>query len=184
MAASFPTKVPQTKGKWHLPFPSGQYPVIGYQDIMTGGNRTDGVFVRLLFPAQDQGINLAETHEEWPTWYPHPNYKSGLADTLSPKLRLIVRLAQYFNSDFFIPILPGVELLKRDAKFPVIIFSHGLSSIRTSYSNICNQFASHGFIVASKYALFISKTFIFVIQNSCNLISILTYFPNSCGTPG
>mmetsp|Transcript_13844 Transcript_13844/g.39199 ORF Transcript_13844/g.39199 Transcript_13844/m.39199 type:complete len:349 (-) Transcript_13844:1308-2354(-) len=34
-------------------------------------------------------------------------------------------------------------------KFPVLIFSHGLAGMRTTYSSLCSDFASHGYIVAA-----------------------------------
>ena len=33
--------------------------------------------------------------------------------------------------------------------FPVVVFSHGLSAMRTISSSVCYQLASHGFVVAS-----------------------------------
>ena len=36
-----------------------------------------------------------------------------------------------------------------NAKFPVVIFSHGMSGCRTAYSIICTELASQGFIVAA-----------------------------------
>ncbi|KAK5097331.1 hypothetical protein LTR70_002623 [Exophiala xenobiotica] len=34
-------------------------------------------------------------------------------------------------------------------KFPLILFSHGLGGTKTSYSSVCGEFASHGFIVCA-----------------------------------
>ena len=33
--------------------------------------------------------------------------------------------------------------------FPVVVFSHGLGAMRTTYSGICCDLASHGYVVAS-----------------------------------
>ena len=33
--------------------------------------------------------------------------------------------------------------------FPVIVFSHGLGAMRTTYSSICTDLCSHGYVVAS-----------------------------------
>ena len=35
------------------------------------------------------------------------------------------------------------------AALPVVLFSHGLGGIRTTYSTICTDLASHGFLVAA-----------------------------------
>lgn len=36
-----------------------------------------------------------------------------------------------------------------EPSFPVVIFSHGLSGMRTTYSAMCTDFASHGYVVAA-----------------------------------
>lgn len=43
----------------------------------------------------------------------------------------------------------NVPLHTPKQQLPVIVFSHGLAGIRTTYSTICTDLASHGFIVAA-----------------------------------
>ncbi|EGO51455.1 hypothetical protein NEUTE1DRAFT_52085 [Neurospora tetrasperma FGSC 2508] len=47
------------------------------------------------------------------------------------------------------PVPDAEELRRRRAKYPVIIFSHGLGGSRTVYSTICGELASYGFIVVA-----------------------------------
>ncbi len=51
------------------------------------------------------------------------------------------------------PTTTGAPLLGHDApenkKFPVAIYCHGLSGMRTTYSTFCQDLASHGIVVAA-----------------------------------
>ena len=57
-------------------------------------------------------------------------------------------LVKWAFSEVHTPVVVDAELTKEE-KFPVIVFSHGLTGCRTSYSVICSELSSHGFIVAA-----------------------------------
>ena len=43
----------------------------------------------------------------------------------------------------------NIESLKTKEKLPVIVFSHGIKTNRTTYSTFCTQLASEGNVVAA-----------------------------------
>lgn len=54
----------------------------------------------------------------------------------------------YLKGGVYIPVVFDAKP-KNDQTFPVIIYSHGLKACRTTYSSICTELASQGFIVAA-----------------------------------
>lgn len=137
-----------TGKRYHLPLPTGPYQVIGFYDIMTGTDETHDVLIRILYPASDQTIKITDQYEEWPDWLPHNNYFIGFLNVGRIWWPPAVKFFNLFSPKVFIPVLQNVEPLKlNDQKFPVIIFSHGIASCRTTYSNICYELASYGFVV-------------------------------------
>lgn len=128
----------------HLPQPKGLYPV-GCLDIMTEYSSA-GCFMRLYYPsAQD---DVKDRALQWPLWLPMKEYLNGYARFLGMwafLFRLIFRLVV---GDVYIPAAWKAMPVK-GRTFPVVVFSHGLGGCRTSYSTICAELASHGFIVAA-----------------------------------
>ncbi len=47
------------------------------------------------------------------------------------------------------PALVNASLVSNDAQLPVCVFSHGLGAMSFTYSAICCDLASHGYVVAS-----------------------------------
>lgn len=138
-----------TGNRYHLPLPTGPFPNIGFVDIITGTGIEDGVFVRILYPAKDQKIDIRTQSNQWPKWLPHENYYDGFISTAKIKWKPLIKGMKCLSSDVFIPITENPEPLT-GRKWPVIIFSHGVASCRTTYSNVCYEMASFGFIVISE----------------------------------
>ena len=139
--------------KYHLPLPTGPYPNIGYVDIMTGTNKNDSVFGRLLYPAADQSVNPRDNSKQWPNWYPNDEYRNGYLNVVNITNPVLVRVANIFQSNVYIPTVENVEPLKSKEQLPVVIYSHGLASCRTTYSDMCYELVSHGFIVFGENSL-------------------------------
>lgn len=86
----------------------------------------------------------------WPNWLAHENYRKGYAEVAGIKWNPLVKMISWLIGEAFIPCIPNAKPLRLGpgVKFPVIVFSHGLGGCRTSYSSLCLEFASHGFVVA------------------------------------
>ncbi|GIY21232.1 platelet-activating factor acetylhydrolase [Caerostris extrusa] len=132
-------------GRRHLPLPTGPY-TVGCTDIMTSYLKF-GVFVRMYYPSKDHGI-LAR-YLQWPLWLPHKQYINGYSARMGMPPRVSRLLHRMLVGKLYIPAVWLAPLRPTDEKYPVIVFSHGLSGWRTAYSSLCLELASYGFVVAA-----------------------------------
>lgn len=137
-----------TNGRRHIPLPTGPYQNVGFRDIMIGFSRISGIMVRLYYPAADN-VPIKSQHLMWPNWLPHENYREGLMSVGGINWSPFKKILRWYTGDVFIPALPKAKPMK-DRKMPLIVFSHGVGACRSSYSALCLDLASHGFIVAGK----------------------------------
>ena len=87
------------------------------------------------------------------------SYEQGavISGILFDYLFVFVHTAARSPALYGAPIIPKATLLSRTAAapptslalLPVIVFSHGLAAMRTTYTGICCDLASHGYVVAS-----------------------------------
>lgn len=134
-------------GRKHLPLPLGPYPV-GCVDLMTGQDIT-GSFMRIYYPAAPQGDAL-DKQLQWPSWLPHDKYLNGYASFLGIWKPLFKAMYHVITGDVLIPaVWDAPPAQPTTNKFPVIVYSHGLATCRTSYTTICMELASHGNIVCA-----------------------------------
>ncbi|KAF8793101.1 Platelet-activating factor acetylhydrolase like protein [Argiope bruennichi] len=133
------------KGRRHLPLPTGPF-TVGCTDVMTSYLKF-GVFVRLYYPSRDQGI--LDRYLQWPLWLPHKEYLNGYSVRLGIPSSIFRFLHQILVGKLYIPAVWHAALRQSDEKYPVVVFSHGLSGWRTVYSSLCLELASYGFVVAA-----------------------------------
>ncbi|XP_057378526.1 platelet-activating factor acetylhydrolase-like [Daphnia carinata] len=133
------------EGKKHVPVPTGKY-VVGCTDLMIGPSQEDGCFLRIYYPSQ-----LKDTHENstrWASWLPHEKYIEGYTTVLGIMPFFGKKLISWAFGNSYIPVVVDAEPCT-EQKFPVIVFSHGLTACRTAYSFFCSDISSHGFIVVA-----------------------------------
>ncbi|KAI2804088.1 Platelet-activating factor acetylhydrolase [Blomia tropicalis] len=142
-------KLLKTNNRWHIALPTGPFRKIGCRDLMVGYSRKGGVLVRLYYPAKEDG--KVNNPMLWANWLPHEYYKQGYLDVAGLRSPLLRNLLERINSKkaVFIPAIRDAKLAAVQRKLPVVVFSHGLGACRTTYSSICCELASHGFVVAA-----------------------------------
>jgi platelet-activating factor acetylhydrolase len=132
-----------------LPRPSGKYSV-GYIDFEIlkpqspfQSGKAEGVLVRLYYPT-DQDFSLEKRSD----WIPSSEYFPGYGYYLRIPSLLFTPISRIF--------LGGVKLWAMENapplmvhSCPLVIFSHGLGGIRTTYSTMCCEMASQGYAVAA-----------------------------------
>lgn len=121
-------------------FPRGKGPYsVGCTDLMFNYTR-EGSFLRLYYPS------ISGSHAD-AMWIPDNEYFLGLSKVLQTNWLMSRVMSLLFGSK----TIPASwnSPLKTGEKYPLIIFSHGLGALRTLYSAISIDLASHGFIVAT-----------------------------------
>lgn len=136
--------------KWnnliHLPCPKGPY-AVGITDLRTKEN----CLVRCYYPtkALQSSNDYYENSANWQKWLPSLNYADGyLRFKLSRGIPLLARFFRFLLGD---PLCPtaGQTVMKMDQPLPVVIFSHGLGAMRSTYSILLSELASNGHFVAA-----------------------------------
>lgn len=145
------------RDRCHFPVSSGPYSV-GSVDLAT-----PQVFFRLYYPHQFHPSPqaklqmLQDNHQKWTRWLPEPEYATAYL-SFKYSRQLPAFLGQMFQWLAWDPYLPNIEngsLLSRDEgegrleKLPLIVFSHGNGGCRTTYSMVCSEMASKGYLVAA-----------------------------------
>ncbi|XP_077985870.1 platelet-activating factor acetylhydrolase-like [Glandiceps talaboti] len=132
-----------------IPQGTGQY-VVGCSDIMTGFS-TEGSFLRLYYPsAVTSGGATIETSNK-PLWLPRREYSDGYANFIKITSGIMKSLFHWFIASYRVPAYWKGPLLPNQVKssLPVVVFTHGLGANRTTYTSICLDLASQGFVVAA-----------------------------------
>ncbi|XP_046443747.1 platelet-activating factor acetylhydrolase-like isoform X1 [Daphnia pulex] len=121
--------------------------VVGCTNLMTGGpSKEDGCFLRVYYPSQIKDVY--EHSSRWASWLLHPKYVEDYTIVLGMIPFFGKKLISWAFGNSYIPIALDAELCN-EQRFPVIVFSHGLTACRTAYSTFCSDISSHGFIVAA-----------------------------------
>eukprot|EP00871_Galdieria_phlegrea_P004865 jgi/Galph1/537/GphlegSOOS_G5218.1 len=86
----------------------------------------------------------------WRKQFPHPYVKHTLEVLdVSPKYAWLLSLASFVGTHAKVYAPISTRIFKQNNTLPVILFSHGLFANRLSYSVLCSELASQGYLVVS-----------------------------------
>lgn len=112
---------------------------VGFIDIESKSTKLKSL-ARIFYPA-------SKVQSKKHSWLPNNwFYSKGYGQFLKAPILFIASVLFPALSFCKISSLPAVEVAEKST-FPVVIFSHGLGGMRTTYSQICGNMASHGYIV-------------------------------------
>ncbi|GAB1606632.1 platelet-activating factor acetylhydrolase-like [Argonauta hians] len=157
-----------------LPKGRGKYEV-GAMDLMTEQQEDQsGSFLRIYYPTmlnpltEGQSTSItpntltptvtpecnyyASTKNDHNSWLPKSQYRDGYIRFIGKENSALYNcLFNWFGGHVLIPVrwMSPVYCDQSHTTFPVVVFSHGLGGMRTTYSTLCVDLASHGFIVVT-----------------------------------
>ncbi|XP_070548085.1 platelet-activating factor acetylhydrolase-like [Ptychodera flava] len=132
-----------------IPHGTGMY-FVGCMDIMTRLSM-EGSFLRLYYPSAVADAKVPIATSKQPPWLPRREYSDGYADFIKITTKALKSFFHWLLASYTVPVHWKGPLLPSELKstFPVVVFSHGLGANRTTYSSVCLNLASQGFIVAA-----------------------------------
>lgn len=134
---------------YDFPKPTGQYPIGTVRYHMIDRDRLDPydnslfreLMIQVWYPTSTKNI-AGHTHGHYlPELMPH--MKKLATDMYS----LPQSILDYLLTDIRCHAYDGVALLEQKQKFPVVVLSHGLSSMAALHTAQAENLASHGYIV-------------------------------------
>ncbi len=102
---------------------------------------------------------IYQKHDKWLRWCPSREYARGYISLITQSLSsLLSWFFLWLIGNPYMPVIGGSPaLLKPPEKrnrmnpgtWPVIVYSHGMASMRTTYSILLTNLASHGYFIAA-----------------------------------
>lgn len=164
---------PKRAGRRHLPVGRGKY-TVGCVDVMSDYS-VKGTFIRLYYPTNSKDVYKREV--QWPLWLPRKQYGHGYAYFRRKNMKVFGAILNWLGGDVYVPVLWQAPLIENNSVFPVVVFTHGLGGNRTTYSTICSDIASHGYIVAvlEHRDGSASTTYCFIENGTDNNVTLVEY---------
>lgn len=104
------------------------------------------VYARIYYPAAE--ITEAGFEARRAPWIPSAPYYASYGYFVRLPWLVSQAATRYLFSAARIPAVEGLAPHADTPSLPLVIFSHGMGAMRTTYSSYCTQLASQGFIVA------------------------------------
>lgn len=158
-AAVSPQSLPRPSGPYSVGFVDYEWEAPTVKEPQTehngrsslSGAKTAGRYTlaRLYYPSL-----RAVSGEEWrgrSNWIPSPAYLPGYGYYLKMPSFISSPLVRWMAGETPLWAIERAPILSSEERqqFPLVIFSHGLGGMRTTYSTVCTDLASHGYVVAA-----------------------------------
>ncbi|KAL3106496.1 hypothetical protein niasHT_011873 [Heterodera trifolii] len=138
---------------------------VGCADIMlsepsaASSSSADGVglLARLFYPAASSVVLPTDPSTSSATmtppalmrWRPDKEYVVGLANYQGMSMVKMNFFLDWIVGDKKSPVHWHAPVVPGEQRFPLVIFSHGISGSRFVYTTVCASLASHGYVVAA-----------------------------------